>query len=149
MLSKCWQVIEIMPERICNSYIRRSLDWLHEALQYVCNLQCVSTGDERRQLLWALPTNYGFYFGQSRVFWKNKSFRKIWIKLKMLGDDINRGSRSLSPSRVFIFSTSSRPALGSTQPPIQWVLRARSPEVKQPGSETDYSPPTSAEVKKM
>jgi hypothetical protein len=33
------------------------------------------------------------------------------------------GGRSSSPGRVknFLFSTSSRPALGSTQPPIQWV----------------------------
>jgi hypothetical protein len=48
-----------------------------------------------------------------------------------------------------IFFTSSRPALGSTQPPIQWVLGALSPGVKQPGHEVDRSPPTSAEVKKM
>jgi hypothetical protein len=34
-----------------------------------------------------------------------------------------RKSRSSSPGRVknFVFSTSSRPALGPTQPPIQWV----------------------------
>jgi hypothetical protein len=44
----------------------------------------------------------------------------------------------------FLFSTSSRPALGSTQRPIQWV-----PEVKRPGREVDHSPPTSAEVTKM
>jgi hypothetical protein len=38
-------------------------------------------------------------------------------------------SRSSSPSRVknFLFSTSSRPALGPTQPPIQWVSGAVSP----------------------
>jgi hypothetical protein len=33
----------------------------------------------------------------------------------------------------------STPALGSTQPPIQWV-----PGVKRPGREADHSPPTSA-----
>ncbi|PNF38622.1 hypothetical protein B7P43_G02306 [Cryptotermes secundus] len=44
---------------------------------------------------------------------------------------------------------SSRPALGSTQHPIQWMLRALSPGVKQPGHEDDHSPPTSGEVKKM
>jgi hypothetical protein len=40
----------------------------------------------------------------------------------------------LSPGRVknFHYSTSSRPALGSTQPPIQWVL---SPGVKLQGRE--------------
>jgi hypothetical protein len=54
--------------------------------------------------------------------------------------------RSSSPGRVknFHFSISSRPALGSTQRPIQWVLG-----VKRPGREADHSPPTSAEVKKM
>jgi hypothetical protein len=49
----------------------------------------------------------------------------------------------------FFFSKSSRPALGSTQPPIQWVPGALSPGVKRPGREADHSPPTSAEVKKM
>jgi hypothetical protein len=38
----------------------------------------------------------------------------------------------------------SRLALGSTQPPIQWVHG-----VKRPGREADNSPPTGAEVKKM
>jgi hypothetical protein len=48
-----------------------------------------------------------------------------------------------------ISSKSSRPALGSTQPPIQWVPGALSLGVKWPGREADHSPPTSAEVKKM
>jgi hypothetical protein len=42
------------------------------------------------------------------------------------------------------FSLLSRPALRSTQPPIQWV-----PAVKRLGLETDHSPPTSVEVKNM
>jgi hypothetical protein len=52
----------------------------------------------------------------------------------------------LSPGRVkyFHFSMLSRPALGHTQPPIQWV-----PGVKRPGREADHSPPATAEVKKM
>jgi hypothetical protein len=47
------------------------------------------------------------------------------------------------------YSTSCRPTLGSTQPPIQWVLAALSPGIKRPGREADHSPPASAEVKKM
>jgi hypothetical protein len=43
---------------------------------------------------------------------------------------------------------SSRPALGSTHPPIQWVPGTLSPGVKRPGRGTDHSPPTSAQVKK-
>jgi hypothetical protein len=57
--------------------------------------------------------------------------------------------RSSSPGKVknFLFSTS-RPVLGPTQPPIQWVPGALSPGVKQPEREADHSPPTNAEVKK-
>jgi hypothetical protein len=56
-----------------------------------------------------------------------------------------------SPGKVKIFpsSTSSRPALGSTQPPIQWVPEALSPGVKRPVREADHSLPISAEVKKI
>jgi hypothetical protein len=43
----------------------------------------------------------------------------------------------------------SRPVLGPTQPPIQWVFRAPSPGIKQQKREADHSPPTSAEVKNM
>jgi hypothetical protein len=51
--------------------------------------------------------------------------------------------QSSSPGRVknFFFSMSSRPALESTQPPIQWI-----PGVKRPGREADHSPQASAEV---
>jgi hypothetical protein len=52
------------------------------------------------------------------------------------------------PVGARIFSTSSRPVLGPIQPPILWVPRALSLEVKRPGRETDHSPSTSAEVKK-
>jgi hypothetical protein len=48
-----------------------------------------------------------------------------------------------------IFSTPSRPTLGSAQPPIQWVQGALSPGVKRPGREADHSPPSSAEIKEM
>jgi hypothetical protein len=63
----------------------------------------------------------------------------------------DRGVGVPSPGRVknFLFSKSSGLALGSTQPPIQWVPGALSPGVKRPGREADHSPPTSAQVKKM
>jgi hypothetical protein len=41
----------------------------------------------------------------------------------------------------------SRPALGLTQPPIQWVSGALSLWVKRPGCEADHSLSSSAEVK--
>jgi hypothetical protein len=48
---------------------------------------------------------------------------------------------------TLLFCTESRPALGPTQPPIQWVLEAVYPEVKRPGLEADHSPLSSSEVK--
>jgi hypothetical protein len=59
--------------------------------------------------------------------------------------------RSSSPGRVknFLFSKSSRPALGPTQLPIKWVPWVLPPGVKRPGREAGRSTPTSAEVKKM
>jgi hypothetical protein len=50
-------------------------------------------------------------------------------------------------SRISLFSTSCRPALGSTRHPTQWVPVNVSPGLKRPKRESDQSPPTSAEVK--
>jgi hypothetical protein len=63
-------------------------------------------------------------------------------------DDRVVGVPSPDTVKNFLFFGASRPALGSTQPPIQWVPRALSPGVKRPGHEAEHSPPTSAEVKK-
>jgi hypothetical protein len=62
-------------------------------------------------------------------------------------DDRGVGVRVPVGSRIF--SKSSRPTLGSMQPPIQWVPRALSPGLKRPEREADHSTPASAEVKKM
>jgi hypothetical protein len=57
-------------------------------------------------------------------------------------------SSSPGGGKNFCLSMLSRPALGPTQSPTQWVLGAFSPGVKRPGREADHSPPFSAEVKK-
>jgi hypothetical protein len=43
----------------------------------------------------------------------------------------------------YLLSMSSRPVLGSTQAPVQWV-----PRLKRPGREDHHSPPASVVVKK-
>jgi hypothetical protein len=45
---------------------------------------------------------------------------------------------------IFLFITASRPALGTTQPPIQWVTGAISLGLKRSGHQADHSPPSSA-----
>jgi hypothetical protein len=59
----------------------------------------------------------------------------------VLGFDSRRGLG------IFLFTTSSRTALGPTESPIQWVTEALSLGVKRPGRETDHSPLSSAEGK--
>jgi hypothetical protein len=58
-------------------------------------------------------------------------------------NDRGVGVRVLVGSRIFS-SPRWGPALGSTQPPIQWV-----PGTFSPGRDADHSPPASADVKKM
>jgi hypothetical protein len=48
---------------------------------------------------------------------------------------------------ILLCATTSRSALGPTQPPIQWVPAALFLGVKRPERETDHSPLSSAEVK--
>jgi hypothetical protein len=64
-------------------------------------------------------------------------------------DDLRGQSSSPGGARIFSPSKSSRLALGSSQPPIQSVPGTLSQGVKRQGHETDHSPPTTAEVKKM
>jgi len=47
----------------------------------------------------------------------------------------------------FLFTTVSRPALGITEPHIQWAPGALSLGVKRAGREADQSTPSSAKVK--
>jgi hypothetical protein len=56
------------------------------------------------------------------------------------------GVRIPAGAENFLFDTVSRPALGPTQPPIQWVQVALFLGIKRPGREADHSPPSSAEV---
>jgi hypothetical protein len=49
--------------------------------------------------------------------------------------------------RIFPLASVSRPALGPTQPPVQWVPGVLSPGVKaRPGRDADHSSLSSAEV---
>jgi hypothetical protein len=58
------------------------------------------------------------------------------------------GWTSLGRVKCFLFSTSSRQALGLVQPPIRWKTETVSKELKWPGREADNSLATSADMKK-
>jgi hypothetical protein len=62
-------------------------------------------------------------------------------------DDRAIGVRSRLGQRIFPLASVSRPALGPTQPPVQWVPGVLSPGIKaRPGRDPDHSPPSNAEV---
>jgi hypothetical protein len=68
----------------------------------------------------------------------------LWARgwtIGVVGFDYRRGLG------IFLFTTTSRTALGPTQPPTQWLPGAFSLGVKRLGREVDHSPPSSAEVK--
>jgi hypothetical protein len=55
------------------------------------------------------------------------------------------GYDSHSEKDIFLFSFTSRPDLGPTQPPTQTLQKARSLGVKRPGLDTDHLSPSSSE----
>jgi hypothetical protein len=68
-------------------------------------------------------------------------FKSPWLLAGQLGFDFRQ------VLGIFIFATASRPALGPTQFPIQWVPDALSPWIKRRGLEADHSFLSSVEVK--
>jgi hypothetical protein len=99
-----------------------------------------------------MRVRYGLHTLQKEYYkcLEHNAFRSILLIFGPNKDGLSRNSdwlragrprsRSLSPGRVnFLFSTSSRPALGSTQPPSQWVPGAISQVVKRPGRKVDYT----------
>jgi hypothetical protein len=82
---------------------------------FSCKL-CISVGSE---VLTAVVMKHTIFWGEPG--WHSRysdCLRAGWPR-----------SRSSSPGRAehFLFSTSSRPVLGPTQPPIQWILGASFP----------------------
>jgi hypothetical protein len=100
---------------------------------------------ENNHVVQYLSQTFNFYCN-----WSRSTLELGWCSRYSNWLDDKRG-RSLSTSKVknFLFTTSSRLALGPTQPTIQWVLGVLSPGVKWLGREADQSPPTGVKVKKM
>jgi hypothetical protein len=85
---------------------------------------------------------YGNYSDSTFIYWPG------WLSGIALGYELNdwwfEYRQRLGTS---LFTTASRPALGPTQLPIQWVPGVLSLGVKRPRREADHSLPSSAEVK--
>jgi hypothetical protein len=68
----------------------------------------------------------------------------VWLRAGRPGD---RGSIPGGGERIFPLASVSRPALGPTQPLVQWVPGVLSRGKARPGRDADHLPLSSAEVK--
>jgi hypothetical protein len=106
------------------------------------------------QMQWHLSR---FLFEFLCFFYNNHHFFIVPYLLLLLLSQLSQYSDGLRTERpgfdsrqgqeIFLHFTISRPALGPTQPPIQWEPGAFSPGVQWPRREADHSPSSSAEVK--
>jgi hypothetical protein len=62
------------------------------------------------------------------------------VPVYRLGD---HGLKSRNGLGNYLFTTASRPAMGPTQPPFQWVSGDTSQRIMRPGCEADLSLPSS------
>jgi hypothetical protein len=74
-----------------------------------------------------------------KFLWYNY-FALVWFSPRNYRLD-DMGFESRKGLGIFLFKTASRPALGPTQPPIQWVQGALSVGIKRAGREADHSHP--------
>jgi hypothetical protein len=104
--------------------------------------------------------NWHFGFHRKRtvpVHLSLKNFFKLWLApgLTLLGGFRGRMIVMCTSDyvilgrdeRIFPLASVSRPALGPTQPPVQWVSGVLSRDKARPERDADHSSPSSAEVK--
>jgi hypothetical protein len=108
-----------------------------------CNSNWISIFFHTAFVAFAFDSNLSFTSFDKEPEWRSRYSDRLRAR--------RPNGRSLSPGSVknFLFSTSSRKALGFTQPSIQWVPGDISPGVKRQGNEANHSPTATAEVKNM
>jgi hypothetical protein len=91
----------------------------------------------------------GIFFSEFLDFHPSTSVRRsssvssVWLRAGRPGE---RGSISGRGERIFNVASVSRPTLGPSQPPVQWVPGVLFPGAKaRLGRDADQSPPSSAE----
>jgi hypothetical protein len=75
--------------------------------------------------------------------YRSEALLLVWMGLRA-----GRPGLYSRQGKIILYSTASRPALGLTQPLIQWVQGEISPRMKRQEREADNSPPSSTEAKK-
>jgi hypothetical protein len=76
---------------------------------------------------------HGQYEIRTSIYLGPQSVRKLGYGMDDRGSIPGRGN----DGKFYFFATESRPALGPTQPSVQWEPVALSPRVEPPGREAD------------
>jgi hypothetical protein len=100
-------------------------------------------GQERKMRIKIIPCQRITFF--ILKYWTSYS-SSVGIAPGYWLDDGALGFDSRRNLGIFLFTTVSRPALGPTQRPIQWVPGALTLGTKRPSREADHSPPSNAKV---
>jgi hypothetical protein len=82
---------------------------------------------------------------RSQVSGRIQNYKDLHNKLQWSGPDTVSGGAQSAQWLVrcrMLPTTAYTPALGPTQPPVQWVLRVLSPREKLPGFEAEQPPPS-------
>jgi hypothetical protein len=115
-------------------------------IHYIIQHHTTDDNNHHSHLWWLSQISYSWDFKFSCCQWElgQCSRHSDWLWA------VQPRGWSLSPGggKNFHYSMSSKPALGSNQPPIQWVSGILSSGVKQQGCEADRSRPTSDGIKK-
>jgi hypothetical protein len=108
---------------------------------------------DKWQTLVNIERNFGFHKGgEILTSWATISFSRRTVLRGVLRACVRacvcRAGIALGQGLgIVLFTTASRPGLGPTQPPMQWVPGALPLGVKWPGREADHSPTSVVEVK--
>jgi hypothetical protein len=129
-----------------NTHAYTNHHWSREVTQYNYHTTCSYNTElllRTRSVVLVTNTNYATLIKTE----KNRDSlvgraTRLWA-----GRRDDRGSIPGVGWEFFFFDTVSRPALGPTQLPIQWVPEVLFLEVKRSWREADHSPPSSAKVK--
>jgi hypothetical protein len=141
--------LSLVPEKLCSSEYRAT-----DKAPKLRNPGCYTPWSEPRQngtkfrshrncivfgLMAIILTNIGGMWNFVWMYPHGSRDSSVVIATGYMLDERGVGVRVPLRSRIYSF-TSSRLAQESTQPPIQWVLRASFPGVKRLGREADHSP---------
>jgi len=83
------------------------------------------------------------------ISWEKRSISSVSVVTRLWGGKQGKRVTFLARTGVILFSTPFKPVLGSSLPPILWLLNFFYLDVKLPGHKDDHSSPSSTTELRM